>query len=181
MATLELARPSATSARLRSPIWTSTISRRSTTRADTITGIGCWSRSRRRSSTTCAPSMSSPATAAMNSSCSCPRPAMMQPTWFWKSSWPPSGATTRGRWPASLSIGAVTINGPRTTLDRLIQQADKLVYTAKQDGKNRIRHRRLHRGGTVGIELTPMPLSNDPSPHLPFAVFHPVARHAKGR
>jgi diguanylate cyclase (GGDEF)-like protein len=87
--------------------------------------------------------------------------------------------TTRGRWPASLSIGAVTINGPRTTLDRLIQQADKLVYTAKQEGKNRIRHRRLHRGGTVGIELTPMPEARILRPVFPSP--SSTRLHAKGR
>jgi hypothetical protein len=78
-----------------------------------------------------------------------------------------------------LSNGAVTINGPRTTLDRLIQQADKLVYTAKQDGKNRIRHRRLHRGGTVGIELTPMPLATILRPIFPSP--SSTLLHAKGR
>ncbi len=86
---------------------------------------------------------------------------------------------THGHWPATFSIGAVTIDGPRTTLDRLIQQADKLVYAAKEDGKNCVRHRRLHRGGTVGIELAPIseatiirPIFSSPSS---------VALHAKGR
>jgi len=61
----------------------------------------------------------------------------------------------RGRWPATISIGAVTVDGPRTTLDRLIQQADKLVYAAKQAGKDCVRHRHLHRGGAGGLEGTP--------------------------
>ena len=63
----------------------------------------------------------------------------------------------QGRWPASFSIGAITIDGPRTSLDRLIQQADKLVYAAKQDGKDCVRHRHLHRSGTSDVEATPMP------------------------
>lgn len=63
----------------------------------------------------------------------------------------------RGRWPATISIGAVTIDGPRTTLDRLLQQADKLVYAAKQAGKDCVRHRHLHRSGAGGLEGTPAP------------------------
>jgi diguanylate cyclase (GGDEF)-like protein len=54
----------------------------------------------------------------------------------------------QGRWPASFSIGAVTVEGPRTSLDRLIQQADKLVYAAKQRGKDCFLHRHLSRSGT---------------------------------
>jgi diguanylate cyclase (GGDEF)-like protein len=88
------------------------------------------------------------------------------------------GATHSG-WPTTFSIGAVTINGPRTSLDRLIQQADKLVYAAKEDGKNRVRHRRLHRGGTVGIEFTPVPEATVISPIFPSRPLS--ALHAKGR
>ena len=66
-------------------------------------------------------------------------------------------AALRGRWRASLSIGAVTIDRPRTTLDRLIQQADQLVYAAKQAGKDCVRHRHIYRSGTGGIESTPTP------------------------
>jgi diguanylate cyclase (GGDEF)-like protein len=50
----------------------------------------------------------------------------------------------QGRWRATFSIGAVTVDGPRTTLDRLIGEADQLVYAAKQKGKNRVHHRHLH-------------------------------------
>jgi hypothetical protein len=39
----------------------------------------------------------------------------------------------------------------------LIQQADKLVYAAKQDGKDCVRHRHLNRSGMGGIESTPAP------------------------
>ena len=66
-------------------------------------------------------------------------------------------SAVQGRWPASFSIGAITIDGPRTSLDRLIQQADKLVYAAKQDGKDCVQHRHLHRSGTSDVEATPMP------------------------
>jgi diguanylate cyclase (GGDEF)-like protein len=82
-------------------------------------------------------------------------------------------------WPTTFSIGAVTIHGPRTTLDRLIQQADKLVYAAKQDGKNRIRHRRLHRSGTVGVEFTPQPEAKIIRPIFPSSSSSVL--HAKGR
>ena len=53
----------------------------------------------------------------------------------------------RGRWSASFSIGAVTIDGPRTSLDQLVRQADDLVYLAKQDGKDRVRHIHLDGSG----------------------------------
>lgn len=85
----------------------------------------------------------------------------------------------QGRWPASFSIGAVTIDGPRTSLDRLIQQADKLVYAAKQEGKGCVRHRHLHRSGTSDVESTP-------HPEVPSHGAFPDARsatatHARGR
>ncbi len=85
----------------------------------------------------------------------------------------------QGRWPASFSIGAVTIDGPRTSLDRLIHQADKLVYAAKQDGKDCVRHRHLHRSGTSDLEATPMPeLVN----HRPLVLAPSSgAAHARGR
>jgi diguanylate cyclase (GGDEF)-like protein len=54
----------------------------------------------------------------------------------------------KDRWPASLSIGAVTIEAPRTSLDRLIHQADALVAVAKQQGGDCVHHRHLHRSGT---------------------------------
>jgi diguanylate cyclase (GGDEF)-like protein len=88
-------------------------------------------------------------------------------------------AATRARWPTTFSIGAVTIHGPRTSLDLLIQQADKLVYLAKEDGKNRVLHRRLHRSGAVDVEPTPMPEAKIIRPMFPP---HPLAvAHAKGR
>ena len=87
--------------------------------------------------------------------------------------------TMRGRSTASLSIGAVTIDGPRTTLDRLIQQADKLVYAAKQDGKDCVRHRHLHRNGASGIANTPTPEATILYPRFPATSAATV--HAKGR
>ena len=89
-------------------------------------------------------------------------------------------AAMRGKRAAtSLSIGAVTIDGPRTTLDRLLEQADNLVYAAKQDGKDCIRHRHLNRNGTGGLEDTPTPEGTILYPRFPTA--SPIALHAKGR
>ena len=85
----------------------------------------------------------------------------------------------RAHWPASVSIGAVTIDGPRTTLDRLIQQADKLVYAAKQDGKDCVRHRHLHRNGAGALEATPTPEVTTVHPLFP--VSSSLALRAKGR
>jgi diguanylate cyclase (GGDEF)-like protein len=84
----------------------------------------------------------------------------------------------RGRSAATFSIGAVTIDRPRTTLDRLIQQADKLVYMAKQDGKDCVRHRHLSRSGAGGIENTPSP---EATTFHPISATPPIALHAKGR
>ena len=87
----------------------------------------------------------------------------------------------RGRWPVTFSIGAVTVDGPRTTLDRLIQQADKLVYAAKQDGKDCVRHRHLHRSGSGGIASTPTPEVTMVHSILRAASSSSAALRAKGR
>jgi diguanylate cyclase (GGDEF)-like protein len=85
----------------------------------------------------------------------------------------------QGRWPASISIGAVTIDGPRTSLDQLIHQADKLVYAAKQDGKDCVRHRHLSRSGTSDIDPTPLPEMEN---HRVFPFGHSAtASHARVR
>jgi diguanylate cyclase (GGDEF)-like protein len=60
----------------------------------------------------------------------------------------------RGRWPASFSIGAVTIDGPMTSLDQLVRQADDLVYLAKQNGKDRVWHRHLDGRGDDGFSMS---------------------------
>ncbi|HUO82469.1 MAG TPA: GGDEF domain-containing protein [Gammaproteobacteria bacterium] len=43
-------------------------------------------------------------------------------------------------WPVTFSIGAVTFDVPPSTVDQLIGAADKLMYVAKSDGKNRVRY-----------------------------------------
>ena len=63
-------------------------------------------------------------------------------------------AATHKRWRVGYSIGAVTIEGPHTTLDQLIQSADRLVYEAKRAGKGRLRHQHLRPNGSEG---TPTP------------------------
>jgi GGDEF domain-containing protein len=57
-------------------------------------------------------------------------------------------------WHVGFSIGAVTIEGPYATLDRLLQQADRLLYQAKHAGKGRLRHQHLRPNGAEG---TPTP------------------------
>lgn len=61
---------------------------------------------------------------------------------------------TQKRWRVGVSIGAVTIHAPHTTLDRLLDEADRLAYAAKRAGKGRLRHRHLRPDGTEG---TPIP------------------------
>ena len=85
----------------------------------------------------------------------------------------------RDRWRATVSIGAVTVDAPRTTLERLLQQADKLVYVAKLDGKDCVRHRQLHWNGAGGVESTPVPEGTIGHPFFSGATFAHL--RAKGR
>jgi diguanylate cyclase (GGDEF)-like protein len=43
-------------------------------------------------------------------------------------------------WPVTVSIGVVTFEHPLSTVDAMVQCADRLMYTAKQHGKNRVLH-----------------------------------------
>jgi diguanylate cyclase (GGDEF)-like protein len=63
-------------------------------------------------------------------------------------------AATHKRWGVGVSVGAVTIEGPATTLDNLLAQADRMLYQAKRDGKGRLWHQHLRANGTQG---TPAP------------------------
>jgi len=90
-------------------------------------------------------------------------------------------AAVLGHWPVTFSVGAVTIDGPRTSLDRLLQQADNLVLTAKQAGGDRCEHRHLHRSGLAAGEFTvslddartPLPLSQPAQfPAKPLPLIH---------
>ena len=47
----------------------------------------------------------------------------------------------RKKWPVTLSIGACTYIEPPLSADAAIQNVDKLMYKAKNDGKNKIVHR----------------------------------------
>ena len=52
-----------------------------------------------------------------------------------------SGIPGIGKLPASFSIGMVTCaNPPCVSLESLVMMADKLMYLAKKDGKNQLRH-----------------------------------------
>jgi diguanylate cyclase (GGDEF)-like protein len=74
--------------------------------------------------------------------------------------------TLPGQWPTSVSMGAITVDGPRTTLARLLERADHLLYLAKHEGKNCVRHRHLHRDGTGWLQNTPVPATRVPLPAL---------------
>ena len=52
------------------------------------------------------------------------------------------------------SIGAVSIDGPSASLDRLLLEADELVYAAKRDGKDCVRHRHLASRQESGPSIT---------------------------
>jgi diguanylate cyclase (GGDEF)-like protein len=50
-------------------------------------------------------------------------------------------AMDAGGWAVTTSIGAITLEGAAIDLDVLLHEADNLMYTAKQAGKNRIHAR----------------------------------------
>ena len=56
---------------------------------------------------------------------------------------------TRAEWPATFSIGFITVDRPSVSLDRLVQEADTLAYAAKRAGGDCVRHRHLELGGAA--------------------------------
>jgi len=46
----------------------------------------------------------------------------------------------KGGWPVTASFGVATFMSPPANIDELMKQADLLMYSAKQKGKNRISH-----------------------------------------
>lgn len=52
---------------------------------------------------------------------------------------------TRG-WPVTVSIGVVTFEQAPTTIDAMVQQADRLMYSVKQRGKNRVVYNVIRNG-----------------------------------
>jgi len=46
----------------------------------------------------------------------------------------------KGGWPVTVSFGVATFMAPPESIDDLMKQADRLMYSAKQKGKNRIWH-----------------------------------------
>lgn len=43
-------------------------------------------------------------------------------------------------WPVTMSVGAATFFSPPDSVDSMVRLADELMYAAKKNGKNRIRH-----------------------------------------
>jgi GGDEF domain-containing protein len=43
-------------------------------------------------------------------------------------------------WPVTLSIGVVTFMSPPSTVDEVLRISDRLMYTAKNNGKNSIQY-----------------------------------------
>jgi PleD family two-component response regulator len=43
-------------------------------------------------------------------------------------------------WPVTLSIGVVTFMSPPSTVDEVLRISDRLMYTAKNNGKNTIQY-----------------------------------------
>jgi diguanylate cyclase (GGDEF)-like protein len=46
----------------------------------------------------------------------------------------------RNDWPVTFSIGVVTWDSPPRTVDEMVKRADTLMYSVKNDGKNKIKH-----------------------------------------
>lgn len=43
-------------------------------------------------------------------------------------------------WPVTLSIGVVTFNTPPASVDEILEKADTVMYSAKGEGKNRVKY-----------------------------------------
>ncbi len=54
----------------------------------------------------------------------------------------------QNRWPVTVSIGVVTCASPPASVEKMIQLADRLMYTAKKSGRNAVRHE-VHKHSTV--------------------------------
>jgi len=51
-----------------------------------------------------------------------------------------SDTLRKNSWPVTVSFGVATFNTPPSSVDEMIEKADKLMYSAKKNGKNRIEH-----------------------------------------
>ena len=54
-----------------------------------------------------------------------------------------TGAMSRNDWAVTFSLGAVTFADPPPTVDDMVQHADNLMYSVKDDGKNAVKHERF--------------------------------------
>ncbi len=55
-------------------------------------------------------------------------------------------------WPVTFSIGAVTFNRPPESVDEMVRQADDLMYSAKNAGRNRVLHAVAGQSGVTAQE-----------------------------
>jgi PleD family two-component response regulator len=53
-------------------------------------------------------------------------------------------------WPVTFSIGAVTFTTPPASITEMIKQADDLMYAAKRDGKDMVKHIEVESAPAVG-------------------------------
>ena len=63
-------------------------------------------------------------------------------------------------WPVSFSIGVATFTCPPASVDVLINSADRLMYAAKQSGKNAVRHAVIG-AGMLGTDAAPAEPNHD--------------------
>jgi diguanylate cyclase (GGDEF)-like protein len=49
----------------------------------------------------------------------------------------------QGKWPVTFSIGAVTFLSPPESLQQMIRHADRVMYSIKSTGKNRLEQKEL--------------------------------------
>jgi diguanylate cyclase (GGDEF)-like protein len=52
------------------------------------------------------------------------------------------------KWPVTFSIGAVTFIKPPASVEEMIERADNLIYFAKHNGKNMVKHERFGESAT---------------------------------
>jgi len=80
-----------------------------------------------------------------------------------------SHALLEDGWPVSLSMGAAIFLQPPESADEMIYSADRLMFLAKNQGKNRFQYKVFK----DSKEELPLPPSQDPIPSSPLGFHHP--------
>ena len=62
-------------------------------------------------------------------------------------------AMMANRWPVTFSLGVVTFLSPPDSLDSMMKNVDALMYAAKREGKNRVKHKVIGMKDYEGLRM----------------------------